>query len=67
MLEERIREMEADLERITGVRSARMRIEGGEISEVHIVATSDRRPKWIARDASRPSTPGTAFGSRTRR
>jgi hypothetical protein len=42
--------MEADLERITGVHSARMRVEGGEISEVHIVTESERRPKWIARD-----------------
>ncbi len=50
MLEERIREMEADLERITGVHSARMRVEGGEVSEVHVIADCDRRPKWIARD-----------------
>lgn len=50
MLEERIREMEADLERITGVHSARMRVDGGEISEVHVIADCDRRPKLIARD-----------------
>jgi hypothetical protein len=50
MLEERIREMEADLERITGVHSARMMVEGGEISEVHVIAACDRRPKLIARD-----------------
>jgi hypothetical protein len=50
MLDERVRQMETDLERITGVRSARMRVEGGEVSEVHVVADADRRPKWIVRD-----------------
>ncbi len=50
ILGERIRQMEVDLERIAGVRSVRMRVEEGEISEVHIVADPSRRPKWIARD-----------------
>lgn len=50
MLGERVRQMEADLERIAGVFSARMRVEEGEISEVHVIADPSRRPKWIARD-----------------
>lgn len=50
MLAERIRLMESDIERIGGVQQARMRVEEGEISEVHVVADPSRRPKWIARD-----------------
>jgi len=50
MLSERIREMETDLERISGVGAARIRAEDGEISEIHIVADPARRPKWIVRD-----------------
>jgi hypothetical protein len=50
MLAERIRLMETDLERIKGVHSARIRAEGGEISEIHVVADAARRPKMIVRD-----------------
>ena len=50
MLAERVRLMEADLERISGVHSARIRAEEGEISEIHVVADAARRPKMIARD-----------------
>jgi len=51
MLAERIQDMEADLERIAGVHSARIREQEGEISEVHIVSDPTRRAKWIVRDA----------------
>lgn len=50
MLSDRIREMEADLERISGVGAARIQAEEGEISEIHVVADSSRRPKLIVRD-----------------
>ena len=50
MLEERIREMEADLERITGVQSARIRVDGGRDLRGPRRGRSDRRPKWIVRD-----------------
>jgi hypothetical protein len=42
--------MEADLEKIQGVHSARIRAEDGEISEIHVVADAARRPKMIVRD-----------------
>jgi len=47
---ERIQSMELDLERVTGVHSARIQAEGGEITEVHIVSDPARRPKWVVRD-----------------
>lgn len=47
---ERIREMEADLERLVGVHTARIQTEDGEISEVHVVSDPNRRPKWVVRD-----------------
>jgi hypothetical protein len=50
MLTDRIRSMEIDLGRITGVDSARIQIEGGEISEIHVIADPSRRPKWVVRD-----------------
>ncbi|MBM3286454.1 MAG: hypothetical protein FJY88_03745 [Candidatus Eisenbacteria bacterium] len=50
MLEERVHRMEADLERLEGVRLARMRVADGEIIEIHIVADAARKPKGIARD-----------------
>ena len=40
MLDERVRVMEADLMRIKGVHSARIRAEEGEITEIHVVAES---------------------------
>jgi len=47
---ERIREMEADLERLIGVHSVRIQAEDGEITEVHVLSDPNRRPKWIVRD-----------------
>lgn len=43
--------MELDLRRIIGVQDARIQVEDGTISEVHVVADSTRRPKMIVRDA----------------
>lgn len=50
MLSDRIREMETDLEKISGVSAARIRMDEGEISEIHVVADASRRPKLIVRD-----------------
>ena len=47
---ERIRKMEADLECLIGVHTARIQAEDGEITEVHVVADPNRRPKWVVRD-----------------
>jgi hypothetical protein len=50
MLADRIRSMEIDLGRISGVQSARIQVEGGEISEIHVIADPSRRPKLVVRD-----------------
>lgn len=46
----RFHEMEADLVRLRGVHSAKIHVEDGVVTEVHVVADDRRRPKGIVRD-----------------
>jgi ABC-type transporter Mla MlaB component len=47
---ERVERIERDLESLSGVRAARLRVDGDEIQEVHIVASPRRDAKAIVRD-----------------
>lgn len=50
MDQDRMERIERDLEELQGVRAARLRADGDQIQEVHIVASAARGPKGIVRD-----------------
>ena len=50
MQREQIEAIEASLRQIAGIQSARIRTDGEQISEVHVVAAPNRRAKGVVRD-----------------
>ena len=50
MQREQVEAIEASLRQIAGVQSARVRVEDGDIAEVHVVAAPSRRAKGVVRD-----------------
>ena len=50
MLREQIEAIESSLRSVAGILSARIRAEGDEITEVHVVAAPHRRAKGVVRD-----------------
>jgi hypothetical protein len=47
---EQVEAIEAGLRQIAGIQSARIRVEGGDIAEVQVVAAQNRRAKGVVRD-----------------
>jgi hypothetical protein len=50
LLREQIEAVEASLRNVAGVLSARIRVDGEEITEVHVVAAPHRKAKGVVRD-----------------
>lgn len=50
MQRDQVESIEASLRQIAGVQTARIRLEGDEITEVHVVAQPNRRAKGVVRD-----------------
>ncbi len=50
MHRDQVESIEASLRQIAGVQTARLRAEGDEITEVHVVAQPNRRAKGVVRD-----------------
>ncbi len=50
MLREQIEAIEASLRQVAGISSARIRTDGDEITEVHVIAAPNRKAKGVVRD-----------------
>jgi hypothetical protein len=50
LLREQIESIESSLRQVAGILSARLRVDGDEISEVHVIAAPNRRAKGVVRD-----------------
>src|SRR5688572_19680558 len=60
MDQELIERFEADLQKVAGVKSARV-VANGNLQEIHILANSERSPKQIVRDIQSLATAGFGF------